>query len=104
MPVVMDNPLAAGMDTTYQGHGTVFLAFTDGAYSGYWDLLPDGPPTELERFGGSDDFAIAHEWALCRTPAVLVRPRYDPGQYYWAGLGKATDAHSGLPLLTKERA
>jgi hypothetical protein len=32
----------------FHGRGVVFLAFDDGAYSGYWELEPDGPPTALE--------------------------------------------------------
>jgi len=32
-------------------------------------------------------------WARERTQWVIVRPRWDPGVHYWAGVGPVPDQH-----------
>lgn len=85
-----------------QRRGTVYLAFDDqlDVYQGYWDLEPDGPPTPLEQCPGSASAHDVLEWAGKRAPRVLIRPRDDPGTYYWAGDG---DPPPGVPRFVPER-
>jgi hypothetical protein len=65
--------------------GTVFIAWIDGAYSGYWDALPDGRPANLEQMPMIFSAAEAVAWAHARSDRVLIRPKSDPDRYYWAG-------------------
>lgn len=83
----------------YTGKGTVYLAFDDERYHGYWELEPDGPPTPLELFPGSPSLSDALEWGRARTPRVLVRPEWDPATYYWAGVGDRPDGWDHVPVL-----
>jgi hypothetical protein len=65
--------------------GTVFIAWVDGHYTGYWGALPDGSPTLLEQM---PDVMSAFEtvvWGRTRAHRVLIRPRSEPSTYYWAG-------------------
>jgi hypothetical protein len=67
--------------------GTVYIAWDDGRHWGYWDLQPDGPPTNLEQM---PEFASASEallWGRARADRIVIRPKSDPGRQYWAGLG-----------------
>lgn len=63
----------------------MFIAWIDGAYSGYWDALPDAPPAQLEDMPMIFFAAEAVAWAHARTDRVLIRPKSDPDRYYWAG-------------------
>lgn len=83
----------------FQGRGTVYLAFEHGRYEGYWDLQPDGPAKFLEQFPPSPDLSVALRWARERTSAVLVRPKWDPARYYWAGEGDPPNFHAPLERL-----
>ena len=57
------------------------------------DWCEDGP--------GFDDLRDALAWARARTDAVVVRPAWDEGTYYWAGHGHDPRA---LPPLDEFRA
>jgi hypothetical protein len=74
--------------TTKRGQGTVFLAWADDRYIGYWDALPDAPPQPLEQMPEYERATDAIAWGAARTPRVLIRPSSDPGHYHWAGRGK----------------
>jgi hypothetical protein len=71
--------------------GTVFIAWIDGAYSGYWDALPDDGPAHLEDMPMIFFAAEAIAWAHARTDRVLIRPKSDRGRYYWAGSAPQAD-------------
>jgi hypothetical protein len=85
-----------------RGRGTVWIAYNDGRYTAYWDLDPDGPPTMLEQAPESAELSAMLVWARDRSPVVLVRPKRDPSEYYWAGVGDAPAAHAQLKRLPKE--
>jgi hypothetical protein len=63
----------------------VFIAWDDGAYSGYWDALPDAAPAHLEQMPMLFRAAHTLEWAGARADRVLIRPKSDPASSYWAG-------------------
>lgn len=50
--------------------------------------------------------AEALAWARARTDWVLVRPRWDDGTYYWAGIGPVPEHHeldqAVVPILEAE--
>jgi hypothetical protein len=109
----LDRPsglLSSSMPTDYHptperfhSKGVVFLAFDDGAYSGYWELEPDGPPTALEESPRSMSATEVISWGRQRTPRVLIRPASDPGHYYWpAGIDPPSGGFSELPIWTED--
>jgi len=77
----------------FLGQGQVFLAWDEdrGVYWGYWDLAPDGPPAALEEAPTSSSADVVISWARKRTPVVLIRPEFAPGEYQWAGVGDAPE-------------
>lgn len=81
--------------------GTVFLAWdpSGAVYWGYWDLAPDGPPTNLEQFTPTRDVLSAVDWGRQRSPRVLIRPESDPGQYHWAGVTPPDGDYASLPIF-----
>jgi hypothetical protein len=87
----------------FRGKGTVFAAWDEsrGTYSAYWDLLPDGPPTPLEECPPSASKSFVMAWGRERAPRVLIRPREDPGRYYWAGVAEPDGADRDLPRLAR---
>jgi hypothetical protein len=66
--------------TKKPGQGTVFIAWDEDRYIGYWDALPDGPPQALEQMPEYETTADAIAWGRARTPRVLIRPRSDLGR------------------------
>lgn len=96
------SPELKALRESSRGKGTVWLAFDDDWYWGYWDLEPDGPPTLLERYPSSPHVSDALAWGRARTPVVLIRPEHDPGQYYWAGTGPRPALHADLPTFDPE--
>ncbi len=50
--------------------------------------------------------AEALAWTRARTDWVLVRPRWDEGTYYWAGVGPVPEHHelnqAVVPILESE--
>jgi hypothetical protein len=90
----------------FLGKGVVFIAWIgpspeedvaeEGHYAAYWELFPDGPPTPLEQAPTSTSTQEMLEWGLHRTPKVLIRPRTDPGEYYWAGSGERPEKYRDL--------
>ncbi len=81
--------------------GTVWLAFdpSDGVYWGYWELDPDGPSQQPERFPHTDSLREAIAWARARTERILVRPADAPSTYFWAGATPPPDRFRDLPIL-----
>ena len=75
------------MNANLVKRGTVWIAWDEGRYVGYWDLEPDGPPTQLEQMPESMSAPEALAWGRARAERVMIRPQPDPGRYYWAGLG-----------------
>jgi hypothetical protein len=67
--------------------GTVWIAWDEGRYSGYWDLEPEGSPTHLEQMPDCVSAWEAIDWGRPRANRIMIRPKSDPGQYYWAGMG-----------------
>jgi hypothetical protein len=76
------------------GKGTVWISVDEeGAWFGYWDLVPDGKPTFLEQGPGWSTPSEAVRWGRQRTPRVFIRVAMSGG-YWWAG--------KGLPPLTAD--
>jgi hypothetical protein len=84
------------------GTGTVYVAWDDDAYVGYWDSLPDsGPPgSALEQMPRLHSLHKAVEWGRARSPRVPVRPESDPGTYYWAGVTEPEGEATSLGRLS----
>jgi hypothetical protein len=76
-----------GDPANYIGRGTMYLAWNDDHYEGYWDLAPSGPARNLEQMPAIPSTAEALTWARARTNRVVIRPRSDPRRSYWAGEG-----------------
>ena len=78
------------LEHTESGYLCSWQPYTDdGDNSPDHDLYEDGP--QFERLPD----ALA--WARRRTDWITVRPEWDPGTHYWAGLGPTMD---GEPPLT----
>jgi hypothetical protein len=73
----------------------------DSAYFGYWDSSPDGSPGEsLAALSPTRSTRQAVEWGRHRAPRVLIRPKTDPGVYYWAGVGEPVGTDIDLKRLS----
>jgi hypothetical protein len=85
--------------------GTVWLAFEDGVYEGYWEAEPENPAAMLEELPPTADAWSALDWARARSAKILIRPRYDPAHYYWAGQGPPPQSDEDeFELLDESRA
>lgn len=80
--------------------GTAFIAWVDGHYTGYWDALPDAPPSPLEQMPDVMSAFEAVVWGRTRAKRVLIRPRSDPSTYYWAGGDPQLEETEQLPRFT----
>lgn len=85
----------------YRGTGTVFIA-RDAEHGvwGYWDSLPDHPPSPLEQLPDGLDLRAAAEWGLERTQRVLVRT--ESSHYFVLGSRSAVADVSVQPELAGE--
>lgn len=71
-----DLPAAIGMQ------GRVWAAWSTTGYSPFWD----GPAGLLEHGPIDADLDTTLAWARRRAPIVLLRPEWDTGTYYSAGV------------------
>lgn len=91
--------------TSFQGKGIVYIAWDEDEqrYRGYWERAPDGPPASLERLPHTPDMEAALTWALERTPIVMIRPHFAPGETYWGGGEPIPERFSELPPLPQPK-
>lgn len=71
-----DLPAAIGVQ------GRVWAAWSATGYAPFWD----GPAGLLEHGPTDADLDTTLEWARRRARIVLLRPEWDPGTYYSAGI------------------
>ena len=64
-------------------------------YDGYSASLQGGVADPTIYDPGVDGVSLADAlgWARARTQWVIVRPRWDPGVHYWAGVGPLPELH-----------
>jgi hypothetical protein len=86
-------------DRSRQTRGTVYIAWDEGRYWGYWEQEPDGPPRNLEDIPESTSLPAVLAWGRDRAIRLIVRPEWDPGRSFWAGLGPPPDEE--LPKLAE---
>ena len=76
-----------------QRRGTVFIAWLgpDGRYAMYWDATPDDAPALLEEGPDTDSTEVALAWARRRADRIVIRPKENSSESYWAGTAPCPD-------------
>lgn len=73
-------------------NGRAWIAWIDDGYSA---SLQGGLADPTIYDPGLDGVTLvqALEWARARTDWIIVRPEWDPGVHYWAGVGPIPEFH-----------
>ena len=77
-------------------------------HDGYSASIQGGTADPTIYDEGIDGVTLAEAlaWARSRTDWVVVRPRWDPGVHYWAGVGPVPENHElgqdHVPVLSDE--
>lgn len=61
----------------------------DGPYAMYWDADPDDAPALIEEGPDTDSTEVA--WARRRADRIVIRPKENSGESYWAGTAPCPD-------------
>ena len=85
--------------------GRAWIAWMDAGYSA---SLQGGlaDPSIYEPGIDGVTLSAALAWARVRTQWVIVRPEWDPGVHYWAGVGPIPEFHElgqdVVPILSED--